>query len=346
MTEIVAGSERGFHIASVMRIDIHRIVCSACLGCFNEAFHNRIAVGTAAVLGTDGNLLFRALQAFTHAAHIHGNGFCASFRDIAGSAVADLFKNGDVGIKRALRDNLFIPDVFRKSKENADAQFVIQETGFDVTGFGDPDIRLKAYDIANRDTELFRVFLFLYILIQDNLTGVPSAFDVVVLAVHMDRSVAELEGSFIDAVEFCHNTHILRFGVVGIHTAQVGETETSVSFDFRNHTAKGIDMRFQKQTVILVAAAERNKYSAFVGKLCVKTKFRKFIQYPRGRIFRIACRGIDVQEGFGFLNQEICVLLQTDLFHNKSLCSLCYSSGCFCASDLLSVSTLASSFPS
>ena len=120
MTEIVAGSERGFHIASVMRIDIHRIVCSACLGCFNEAFHNRIAVGTAAVLGADGNLLFRALQAFAHAAHIHGNGFCASFRDIAGSAVADLFKNGDVGIKRALRDNLFIPDVFCKPEENTE----------------------------------------------------------------------------------------------------------------------------------------------------------------------------------------------------------------------------------
>ena len=68
MTDIKARTQRCFHIRAVERIYIHCIVCAGLLRSVDELADYIIIVGTAGILGADRNLLFRTLQAVTHAA--------------------------------------------------------------------------------------------------------------------------------------------------------------------------------------------------------------------------------------------------------------------------------------
>ena len=57
MAQVVAGAEGGLHVAAIMGIHVHSVIRAAALGRLDKPLHHRIAVGPAAVLGTDGYLI-------------------------------------------------------------------------------------------------------------------------------------------------------------------------------------------------------------------------------------------------------------------------------------------------
>ena len=62
VANVTAGAQSGFHVAAIMRIHIHSVIGSFCLGGLNQFAHHLIGVGAAGVLGADGDLPLRAGQ--------------------------------------------------------------------------------------------------------------------------------------------------------------------------------------------------------------------------------------------------------------------------------------------
>ena len=58
---IIAGSESSFGIRTIVRIHVYGEVQVCFFGCLNQIAYNFISIGTAAVFGADGNLVFLSL---------------------------------------------------------------------------------------------------------------------------------------------------------------------------------------------------------------------------------------------------------------------------------------------
>ena len=56
VANVTAGAQSGFHVAAIMRIHIHSVIGSFCLGGLNQFAHHLIGVGAAGVFGADGDL--------------------------------------------------------------------------------------------------------------------------------------------------------------------------------------------------------------------------------------------------------------------------------------------------
>ena len=132
--DVKACAEGGFHITAVMGIYIHGIIGAGLLGSSDQLADDFVIVRSAGIFGADGYLLFGALQTVTDTAHIHGNGLGNTGRQRSGAAVTDFFVNGDVQPGSPGRGDLLIRQIFGKAQQDADAEFVIQETAFQITG--------------------------------------------------------------------------------------------------------------------------------------------------------------------------------------------------------------------
>ena len=146
--KVISSTESSFYVTSVVRIDIYSVISSAVLGSLDKALDNRIAVRATTVLGADGYLLFCAGKAFSHAAHIDGNGLCAALWNASASAVANLFENSDMCVKGTLWSDLVVLDVLGKAKKDSNTKFIVKEAGFDVSALSYSYIWLKADNIA------------------------------------------------------------------------------------------------------------------------------------------------------------------------------------------------------
>ena len=206
-----------------------------------------------------------------------------------------------------------------QAQEDAYAELVVQEAGLDVARLRDAHIGREADKIAHSDTQLLRVPLAVYILVQHHLAGIPAALGVVVVSVDVDGGVAELEGALVAAVKLGDDADVLRLRVVGVHAAQIGQPQAAVALDFGHHAAQGVRVGLQQQTVFLVLAAEVYQNAALVGKLCRKAQLFKFRLHPGGRLVGVAGGGVDVQKGLRLLYQEIGVAGQCLLFHHNEI---------------------------
>ena len=81
-----------------MRIYINGIIGTYCLCGFNQLAYGIIAVRSAGILSADGHLLFRTFQSVADAPHIDRYCLGNSARLSRGTALADLFINGNVHI--------------------------------------------------------------------------------------------------------------------------------------------------------------------------------------------------------------------------------------------------------
>ena len=76
---------------------------------------------------------------------------------------------------------------------------------------------------------------------------------------------------------------VLRLGIVGVHSADIGDSKTAVILNFRDHPAEGIGMRFEEERVGSVLSAEIDQNAAFAGQFRRKAKRFKGFLYPFSR---------------------------------------------------------------
>ena len=91
-----------------------------------------------------------------------------------------------MSIDCSIRGYIVIYKIFSKSQKDSNAEFIIEESGFYISAFGNANVRFKAYYIAYADSELFYVFFGIYVFIKYYFTGFPCTFDVVILSIYMD----------------------------------------------------------------------------------------------------------------------------------------------------------------
>ena len=102
------------------------------------------------------------------------------------------------------------------------------------------------------------------------------------------KEYEKLTGAFNHGAATGVDTNIFRFGIVGVHTAQRGQPQTAVALDFGHHTAQGIGVSFQKQTVIGIFAAQIDEDTALGGDGSGETQHLKTALQPQGRIVGVA----------------------------------------------------------
>ena len=61
------------------------------------------------------------------------------------------------------------------------------------------------------------------------------------------------------AAELRNHAHILRFGVVGVHAADIGDAQAAVALNLRDPAAERVRVGFHQQCVLLVFAAQINQ---------------------------------------------------------------------------------------
>ena len=142
MADVVARAERRFDVGAVMRINVHGVVSALAPGGVDQLADDLVAVRPAGVLGADGDLTLRAAQTVADAAHVHADGFRHACGNGGAAAVADLFIDGHMRVGMA-RERLFlVAQIFRKAKQNADRELVVQKAALDIAGGGDVGARL------------------------------------------------------------------------------------------------------------------------------------------------------------------------------------------------------------
>ena len=169
-----------------MGIHIHCVVSFRLSGCGNELAHHIVVVGTAGILGANGNLLFGTLQTVTYTTHIHGNHFRHTGRDRSGAAMANLFVNRDMDVSSSFRCQMIVGKVFGKAQEDAYAELVIQETALEITGSGFSGAGIKTDNVTNLNTQFPGIGGGGDILVQYYFRGVPVALGVAVVTVDVN----------------------------------------------------------------------------------------------------------------------------------------------------------------
>ena len=88
----------------------------------------------------------------------------------------------------------------------------------------------------------------------------------------MDRGVAQLHRALDDSAGSGMNTHIFSLRVFRAHAAERREPESSVRLDLCHHRAQRIRVRFEKQRIFFVRAAEVDQHAALGCQLRVKAE--------------------------------------------------------------------------
>ena len=301
VADVKACPQGGFHIAAVEGVHIHGVVGLCLLGCGDELTYHIVAVGAAGILGTDGNLLLGALQTVTHTAHVHGNGFRNPLGQGSGAAVTHFFIDGDVEPGFPGGDDLLIRQILGKAQENAHAELVVQETALQIAGGGFSGAGFETDDVTHLNAQLSGVGGAGSFLVQNHFCGVPVSLSFTVVSVYMDGGIAQLQGAFVDLAVTGIDSYVFCFTVVGLHTAQCGQPQTAIALDFRNHTAQGIGVGSQHQTVLFVFAPQIHQQTAFGSDAGGKAQGFKLF-------FQVSCyltgetgRRVDTQNGSGLL---------------------------------------------
>ena len=90
--------------------------------------------------------------------------------------------------------------------------------------------------------------------------------------VHMDRGVAQLHRALDDSAGSGMDAHIFGLRVFRAHAAERREPESSVCLDLCHHRAQRIRVRFEKQRIFFVRAAEVDQHAALGCQLRVKAE--------------------------------------------------------------------------
>ena len=83
----------------------------------------------------------------------------------------------------------------------------------------------------------------------------------------MDRSVCQLTGAFVDAVEPGDDPAVLSLGIVGVHSSQRRNRQMSVGFYLRDHSPKSIHMGLQEHSIVCFLSPKICENAAFYGFL-------------------------------------------------------------------------------
>ena len=103
--------------------------------------------------------------------------------------MADFFKNRNVLVNTALRDDVLFLKIVGISHENGNTQLIIKKTTLDIAGIGNTCSRIEADNITGSDAEGFNAFFVVDIFIQNDFHGIESPFLLVIIAVDMDGSI-------------------------------------------------------------------------------------------------------------------------------------------------------------
>src|SRR5699024_10297321 len=224
VADVRAGRKGSVGIRTVVRIDVSCKIDAFPASRFNELFDYMIVLGASIILDANGNLRFRALRPYPHTSHVYGEKFCDIRGDGRTAAVPDFFKDGDVLIYFPGKDDLFFLNVLRISQQDSSAQLVVQKAAFDETGGSQDSPWVKADEASVHDAKSKDILFALNYLIQEYLDGVVVSLRIPVLRVDMDRSVLQLAGAVINSSIQGVDTAVLSLGILGHHTAHIGET--------------------------------------------------------------------------------------------------------------------------
>ena len=220
----------------------------------------------------------------------------------------DFLIHRDVDVHAALRCQILVLQILRKRLQDADGQLVIQEAALDVPAFGDAAARVKADEIAHIDAELANILRRADILVQHDLHRVERARRGAVIAVDVDGRVAELHRAVNGAAELRNHAHVLRFGVVGVHAADIGDAQAAVALNLRDHAAERVRVGFQQQGVLRVFAAQINQHAALAGDFRVVPHLGELRLHILRRILRIPRRAVNPQQPHGIFQRKLRVL--------------------------------------
>ena len=130
--------------------------------------------------------------------------------------MADFFKNRNMLVNTALRDDVLFLKIVGISHENGNTQLIIKKTTLDIAGIGNTCSRIEADNITGSDAEGFNAFFVVDILIQDNFHCIEGSLCIIVFAVDMDRGIDQLESTIIDSAAAGIDTAIFTLCIVGI----------------------------------------------------------------------------------------------------------------------------------
>ena len=116
----------------------------------------------------------------------------------------------------------------------------------------------------------------------------------------MDGRVAELHRTFNSAAELRDHAHILRFGVVGVHAADIGDAQAAIALNLRDHAAERVRVGF--------LAAQINQHAALAGDFRVVPHLGELLLHILRRILRIPRRAVNPQQPHGIFQRKLRVL--------------------------------------
>ena len=251
-----------------MRVHVDRVVRAGRLRRVNQLSDHFVAVRSARILGADRYLSLGTGQTVAHATHIHADRFGHARGNGSGAAVPDFLVDRNVNIHAAREGNAVVGKVLCKSEQDADRQLIVEKTAFDVARRRNACAGIEANDVADLDSERAGVIGAFHVLVKQNLGGVEGALGVGKRAVDVNRRVAELERALDDAPRAGVDPHIFGFAVFGAHSAEVGQAQSTVALDLRDHAAERVGVRLEKQGVFRIRAAEVDENAALVGEGC------------------------------------------------------------------------------
>ena len=295
-----------------MRVHVDRVVRARRLRCVNQLSDHFVAVRSARILGADRYLSLGAGQTVAHATHIHADRFGHARWNGSGAAVPDFLVDRNVNIHAAREGDAVVGKVLCKSEQDADRQLIVEKTAFDVARRRNARAGIEANDVADLDSERAGVIGAFHVLVKQNLGGVEGALGVGKRAVDVNRRVAELERALDDAPRAGVDPHIFGFAVFGAHSAEVGQAQSAVALDLRDHAAERVGVRLEKQGVFRIRAAEVDENAALVGEGCGEAERFEFFFDPIRRDFGKPCRAVDCKQFHGFFHRVGCVLFHHD----------------------------------
>ena len=112
MTDVITCPQSSLGIGTIVGINIHSKIQAVSPGGTDQIRHQIVMVRTAAVLGTDGHLVFPALQSVPHTAHVHSEDLGHALRNGSGAAVSYLLIYGKMLVDLSFQLDLLILDIF------------------------------------------------------------------------------------------------------------------------------------------------------------------------------------------------------------------------------------------
>ena len=134
--------------------------------------------------------------------------------------MTNLFVDRNVVILFSGQGHPFLLQILCISQENSHTQLVIQKTALDVTAVCDGSSGIKANNVSHPDPQFFRVLCRPNLFVQHYLHGIVLSLGIIVLSVHMDGGIVQLEGSLENTVKPGDDPTIFRLRIVGVHPAK------------------------------------------------------------------------------------------------------------------------------